>query len=410
MKTDLDRLMATYNLDVIFVLGGEEPNTQRRYLLNGADANGFAIKVRGQEPIAIVNPMEVDEAAKSGLKIYSDNDFGKAKLRKQFKDDLGQVDQVYMTTIIEKLKLQGRVAFFGTGNIYNAVRLSREAFPALPGIEVVSDYAVGRLFEMAYRTKDPAEVVQLKQAAALSSEVVKATHAFLTGLHGNADGSVTDANGKLVTIGDVKRFIGYQLLERGLENADGMIFAQGRDAGVPHSSGQDDQPLHTGQSIVFDFFPRLTDSGYFHDMTRTWSLGYATPEVQTAYDQVMEVFHLVGDTLKVGDDTSRYQQLTCDIFEKYGHKTPRTDPGTDEGYVHSLGHGIGLNIHEAPGFSNYSADEKVEPGNVITVEPGLYYPDRGFGVRVEDTVYVDEHGTIHTLTDFPYDLVVPLNG
>jgi Xaa-Pro aminopeptidase len=124
----------------------------------------------------------------------------------------------------------------------------------------------------------------------------------------------------------------------------------------------------------------------------------------------MEVFHLVDDTLKVGDDTSRYQQLTCDVFEKYGHKTPRTNPGTSDGYVHSLGHGVGLNIHEAPHFANYSTDEQIEPGNVITIEPGLYYPDQGFGVRVEDTVYVDEQGIIHTLTDFPYDLVVPLNG
>jgi Xaa-Pro aminopeptidase len=410
VKADLDRLMAKFNLDVIFVLGGEEPNTYRRYLMNGADANGHVIKVRNQEPIAIVNPMEVDEAAPSGLKIYTPYDFGMGELQKQYKGDRGSVQRAYFANIFTQLNLSGRVAFYGTGDVYWAIRLMREVFSSITSIEIVTDFAAAELFEAAYRTKDAAEIVQLKRAAVLSAEVVKATHAFLTSLHGNADGSVVDASQKPVTIGDVKRFIRYQLLERGLENADGMIFAQGRDAGVPHSSGQDAQPLHTGQSIVFDFFPRLTDTGYFHDMTRTWSLGYATPEVQTAYDHVMEVFHLVDDTLKVGDDTSRYQQLTCDVFEKYGHKTPRTNPGTSDGYVHSLGHGVGLNIHEAPHFANYSTDEQIEPGNVITIEPGLYYPDQGFGVRVEDTVYVDEQGIIHTLTDFPYDLVVPLNG
>jgi Xaa-Pro aminopeptidase len=77
--------------------------------------------------------------------------------------------------------------------------------------------------------------------------------------------------------------------------------------------------------------------------------------------------------------------------------------------VHSLGHGLGLNVHEAPRLSDKSSDT-LAPGNVFTIEPGLYYPERGLGVRIEDTVYFDETGTLHTLTNFPYDLVLPLKG
>ena len=409
MRADLDRLMTELNIDVLYVLGGEEPNSYRRYLMNGADANGHVIKRRGEAPVAIVNPMEVDEAAHSGLKIYTPYDFGMGDLQKQYRGDRESIQRHYLANVFKTLNLSGRVVFFGTADVHYLLWLAQTVLPTLENVEVVADLSADKLFKAAYRTKDTAEIEQLKRAAALSAQVVRATHTFLTGLYGHDDGSVTDADQQPVTIGAVKRFIGRQLNEYGLENANGeMIFAQGRDAGVPHSSGQDDQPLRTGQSIVFDFFPRLTASGYFHDMTRTWSLGYATPEVQAAYDQVMEAFQMISDTLKVGDDTSLYQGLTCDVFERYGHQTPRTHPGSSSGYVHSLGHGVGLNIHEAPSFSTFSSDEQIEPGNVITIEPGLYYPDRGFGIRVEDTVYVDDQGTIQTLTDFPYDLVVPL--
>ena len=241
MKADIDRLMAKHNLDVIVVLSGEEPSTYRRYLMNGVEANGHVIKVRDQAPIAIVSPMETEKAAPSGLKIYTPYDFGMGEAQKQYKGDRAAVQRAYFATIFEKLGLRGRVAFYGTGDIFWATRLVKDVFSTLATIEIVTDFAVGDLFEAAYRTKDAAEIAQLKRVAQLSGEVVKATHGFLTGLHAAPDGSVTDASGTPVTIGAVKRFISYQLLERGLENANGhMIFAQGRDAGFPHSSGQDD--------------------------------------------------------------------------------------------------------------------------------------------------------------------------
>ncbi|MHB8627180.1 MAG: M24 family metallopeptidase [Aggregatilineales bacterium] len=410
MKVDLDRLMAKYNLDVIFILGGEEPNTYRAYLMNGADANGHVIKKRGEPPVAIVNPMEIDEARPSGLTLYTPEDFGAGEIRKQFKGDRAGILKAQMAAYFDKLGLRGRLGLYGTGDVYLTAHLIHEVLSALPGIEVAFDYPASQLFQEAYETKDSAEIEQLKLVARLSSEVVKAVHEFITQHRANSDGLVVNSDGQPLTIGAVKRFIRIQELERGLENNAGMIFAQGRDAGVPHSSGQDDQPLQTGQSIVFDFFPRLISSGYYHDMTRTWSLGYATPEVQAAYDHVMEAFNLVDDSLNVGDDPSLYQGQVCDVFEAHGHKTPRTHPGASEGYVHSLGHGVGLNVHEAPHLNTYSLGESLAPGNVFTVEPGLYYPDRGFGVRVEDTLFFDENGVLQRLTDFPYDLVVPLNG
>jgi Xaa-Pro aminopeptidase len=197
------------------------------------------------------------------------------------------------------------------------------------------------------------------------------------------------------------------LMEHGLEEGSGMIFAIGRDAGIPHSRGEDSDILELGKPIVFDLFPRAQGGGYFHDMTRTFCLGFAPPEVKHAYEQVMFTFNQVMQELAVGEKAGRYQDLTCDLFEEMGHPTIRSNPSTVEGYVHSLGHGLGLEIHASPRFRSYLPDT-IECGQVFTVEPGLYYPERGFGIRIEDTIYVDDSGAFHSLTSFPKDLVIPI--
>ena len=90
---------------------------------------------------------------------------------------------------------------------------------------------------------------------------------------------------------------------------------------------------------------------------------------------------------------SSYQALVCDLFEANGHATTRTNPSTLSGYVHSLGHGVGLDIHEKPSFSLHESNrDLVEAGDILTIEPGLYYPDREIGVRIEDTFVVTDAG------------------
>jgi len=104
-----------------------------------------------------------------------------------------------------------------------------------------------------------------------------------------------------------------------------------------------------------------------------------------------------------------YQELACDIFEEMGHATPRTDPQAESGYVHTLGHGVGLELHSHPRFSASELNaDRLEPGSVFSIEPGLYYPDKGYGVRIEDLWTVDQAGVFHCLTDFPKGLVIPV--
>jgi Xaa-Pro aminopeptidase len=107
--------------------------------------------------------------------------------------------------------------------------------------------------------------------------------------------------------------------------------------------------------------------------------------------------------------TKVMQEVVQDYFESKGHPTSRSHPGTNVGFVHGLGHGVGLKIHERPGISHLS-DDTLIAGNIITIEPGIYYPERGFGVRLEDMCYVSEDGQLVTLTDFHKELVLPLKG
>ena len=229
--------------------------------------------------------------------------------------------------------------------------------------------------------------------------------------HKVKDGVLVNRQDEVLTIGEVKRRINLWLTMRGVENPEGTIFAIGSDAGVPHNEGLDHQPVEIGKTIVFDIFPCEVGGGYFFDFTRTWCLGYAPDEVQKVYDDVLDVYNKVYDAIEPNRLCSDFQELTCDLFEAKGHPTIKSDRKTLSGYVHSLAHGIGLDVHEGPDFYKREANKSILlPGSVITVEPGLYYPERGMGVRLEDTVWVRPDGTLETLVEYSKDLVLEIEG
>jgi Xaa-Pro aminopeptidase len=408
MKSDLDHLMQKYNVDVLFVYGGEEPNMIRNYMLNGADASAMVIKKRGEPAVVIANPMEKEIAGKSGLKVYTLFDFGYAELQKQYKSDAESLGRESMFKLFAGMGIRGRVGFVGTGDFARFNWLVHHVIPNIPDVEIVTDFKLSELFGEAYSTKDTQEIEALREAGKLSSEVVAATWDYIAGHRAAADGTIVDESGKPLTVGDVKQFVLKLNMEKGLENAHGMIFAPGREGATGHGTGEETHVIRMGDCIVFDYYPRSTKTGYYHDMTRTWSIGYARPEVQKTYDEVMNSFNVVIDSLKTGDNGTVYQTRVNDYFESLGHKTSRSHPGSSDGYFHSLGHGIGLNVHEAPGFRNHEYGSNLQAGSVFTIEPGLYYPDQDYGVRIEDTVYFDENGVLQNLTDFKYDLVLPI--
>jgi Xaa-Pro aminopeptidase len=261
----------------------------------------------------------------------------------------------------------------------------------------------------AMATKDNLEVERIRKMGHITTRVVGNVADFLTS-HTVKEEVLIQANGSPLTVGDVKRRINLWLSEYGVENPEGTIFAIDRDAGVPHSSGNSHDLIRLGQTIVFDIFPCEAGGGYFYDFTRTWCLGHAPEPVQAVYSDVLDVYRQVKSSLVVDTICRDYQVLTCELFEARGHPTVKSNPQTQEGYVHGLGHGVGLNIHEYPRFSLTagSDSDRLSPGSIVTVEPGLYYPERGLGVRLEDTIWVRPDGDMEVLAEYPLDLVLPM--
>ena len=409
MKADLDRLMHERSLDALVLFPTEFEDPYRAYLSNGAHFSGGTIKRRDEPPVLISNGMEIEEAARSGLTVYSTEDFGESELVRTYRGDHDGRQVAFYRRVFDRLGVAGRVGVYGAGDANAVLRLVGLLSVALSEqVEFVTETVRATIFDAAYETKDPAELIALREVARQTSAVMRAARDWIAG-HRAAGDTVVKADGTPLTIGDVKRYVRGQLFERDLEDPEGMIFAQGRDAALPHSKGGASQPLKLGESIVFDLFPRRPGS-YFHDMTRTWSIGYARPEVQAAYDAVMEAFQRSMALCRPGVSTRESQVMVCEYFESLGHPTVLNTPGTSKGYVHSLAHGVGLNVHEAPYFPTFSDTYTIKTGSVFTIEPGLYYSDEGFGVRIEDTVVMSEAGTAESLTDCPYDLVIELKG
>ena len=154
---------------------------------------------------------------------------------------------------------------------------------------------------------------------------------------------------------------------------------------------------------MLDVFPRRGGGGYFFDITRSFCISRAPAEAIELYRKVIEVQEKALALAAENVDGSDLQAEACDRFEKMGHPTQRSQPGTTEGYVHSLGHGIGLEVHEHPYLRlQDSPDEsnRLRKGSVFTVEPGLYYPERGLGIRIEDVAYIDDTGRARVLAPF----------
>jgi len=176
--------------------------------------------------------------------------------------------------------------------------------------------------------------------------------------------------------------------------AANTIVAGGRQACDPHERGHG--PLRAHEPIVIDIFPRSQKTGYFGDITRTVVRGRASEAARKLYDTVWEGQKIAFGKIRAKAKTADIHKAVQKYFVEAGYKTGRRD-GRMEGFFHGTGHGLGLEIHEAPRVSA-SSTEILKPGHVVTVEPGLYYPEIG-GVRLEDVALVTANGA-KNLTQF----------
>lgn len=409
MKNDIDQLMKDSGIDALLVVGPAQHNPAMFYLTGGGHiTNADLIKKVGETPIIFHGSMEREEAAKTGLITCSYDQFSLTDYLK--KTNQNQIDAYalrYRDLFLKADVEGGKIALYGTTDIgpkFSILQRLQQLYPEYEITGLVPD----SILLKAMMIKDDAEIKRIRKMGEITTTVVGKVASFLSNQRAENEILMGEDN-KPITIGMVKSKINFWLAEAGAENPEQTIFAIGRDAGVPHSLGNDQDAIQLGQTIVFDIFPCENGGGYYYDFTRTWCVGYAPDDVQKLYDQVKNVYDTVVSELTENTPFKFYQHRTCKLFEEMGHPTVLSNPSTLEGYVHSLGHGLGLHIHEMP-FSGFSAgeDETLKRGSVFTIEPGLYYPDRGMGVRLEDTYYVTESGTIEKMVDYPMDLIIPI--
>jgi Xaa-Pro aminopeptidase len=170
--------------------------------------------------------------------------------------------------------------------------------------------------------------------------------------------------------------------------AANTIVAGGKQGCDPHERGHG--PLRAHEPIIIDIFPRSQKTGYFGDITRTVVRGHASEGMQKLYATVLQGQKIAFGKIRAKVKTADVHKAVQQFFVQQGYKTGRRN-GRMEGFFHGTGHGLGLEIHEAPRVSASSA-EKLRPGHVVTVEPGLYYPELGGGVRLEDVALVMANG------------------
>jgi len=215
----------------------------------------------------------------------------------------------------------------------------------------------------------------------------------------DAVGGTLHLDGEPLTAERVKREIEIELLENDCA-LDETIVACGADAADPHDRGSG--PLSADEPIIVDIFPRSKETGYYADMTRTFCVGEPDETIERWHELTHDAQRAALETIEAGVSGSEVHAAACDVYEDAGLPTLRADETTETGFIHTTGHGVGLDIHEMPRLSE--EDVELEAGNVVTVEPGLYDPAVG-GVRIEDLVVVTEDGH-ENLTSYPIDLVV----
>jgi Xaa-Pro aminopeptidase len=406
MKSDIDELMSENDIEALLVSGSGDHNPNMVYFTGLHHiSSAILMKKRNKPPVLLYNSMERDEASKTGLEAH-DN-----LITQRLKKYQGNLVKAYIDLYQELLKgmkiSNGKISISGNVDAGSSYTLMTELQKAIPKIEITG-MLHSDILKIARMTKDKDEIDRIRKVGKLTTEVVALTADFLS--HQNEkDGVLVDKEGKPITVADIKQRLRLWLAQRDLETPEETIFALGRDAGIPHSAGNPSDVIRTGIPIVFDIFPCEAGGGYFYDFTRTWCVGYAPDSVLKLYEQVYEVYQTVKSDLKSNMPFSDVQVQTCELFSHMGHDTIADHPDIEEGYVHSIGHGLGLAVHEKP-FSGMDAEptDTLKQGVVFTLEPGLYYPSKNMGVRLEDTYACVNPGKFELLAHYPLDLVIPL--
>ena len=253
-------------------------------------------------------------------------------------------------------------------------------------------------FQDRRRVKSGAELAGIRRAQRAAEAGMDAARGLLRRAEPSGPGLVVD--GEPLTSELIKVAILEAFIARGTV-ADEFIVSHGPQSAVGHDMGSG--PIVAGESIVIDLWPRDVETACYADMTRTYVVGEPPEEIVRYHALCKEALDRSLAAIRAGVPGADVFTLVCELFHEAGQPTQLSKPPGEvlaDGFYHGLGHGVGLEVHEAPSLGR--APGAMVAGDVVTVEPGLYRQGFG-GVRLEDLVLVTEDGA-ENLTEYPYDL------
>ncbi|MEF8779450.1 MAG: Xaa-Pro peptidase family protein [Haloferacaceae archaeon] len=385
--TRLDAFLSDVDADAYLLEAGDDDSNQ--LYLSGFDASDPFVTAYTGETVLLVSGLEYGRARKQSDadRVYRHADFG---FEYGDRESRYEMYAAFLSRVTGAEVTDLTVAVPGSFPLGSAEALRGR------GIEFVVDEE-GTIDGMRAR-KSRGEIDAVREAQRANEAAMGAAEDLIEAADVDADGTLLLGDDPL-TSERVKSDIEVTLLRHGCA-LDETIVACGTSAADPHDRGSG--ALSAGEPIIIDIFPRSKESRYHSDMTRTFSKGEPDETVREWFDLTREALEAALATVEPGATGAEVHAAACDVYEAAGEPTLRADPGTETGFIHSTGHGVGLDVHESPSLSPSGGE--LEPGHVITIEPGLYDPAHG-GVRIEDIVVVTDGG-YENLTGYPIELVV----
>ena len=350
-------------------------------------ADPFLYVERNGSRHLVIGSLELPRLKGLGFELHPYEEFGVEELRRSG---------------IGRLELQDEIAVRAVRKLGVTDAVVPAGFPLLLADKLrasgVSLRAEHELFVERRRVKGAAELAGIRKAQAAAEAGMAAARDLLH--RAEADGAGLAVDGAPLTSERLKAAIAQAFLERGA-TCDEFIVSHGAQTAIGHEMGHGS--IHAGEPVVFDLFPRDRATGMYSDMTRTYVVGEPPAELVEWHRLCKEALDRVVAAAGPGVNGRDLMKIAADLFAEHGHPTQFTKrPGEvlDRGFFHSLGHGVGLEVHERPWLGRVG-DDLVE-GDVIALEPGLYRPGFG-GVRLEDVAVVTSDG-VDVVTSYAYAL------
>jgi Xaa-Pro aminopeptidase len=403
MFEDLDSSMRLRGIDGVVGYGETTlSDPDLTYVVGGALARGgFYFKKRGRPPLLIVSGLDYGSARRSGRvrRVQTFTQWRYEELQKKHPERY-EASARLVAAVLRKEGVRGKVVLFGRNDLAKALRFAQTLKQL--GVRVMGERSP-TVVESARDTKEGYELGNLREVGKRTVAVVNYVLQSLRDAkekRGHLELGRTRA-----TIGWVKSIIASRLAAEGLVAPEGTIFAVGPAGADPHNAGDPAAKIKKGSLIVFDIFPQA-ENGYWSDLTRTFVVGRADSKARKMFETVQQAQGDALDYLSAGITGEASMNRACDAIERAGFGTVRRlytgkAKSINSGFIHSLGHGVGLTIGESP-YLSFNSREPLKEGEVVTVEPGVYLPRYG-GVRIEDTVRIKSKG-IENLTPIEKEL------